>query len=399
MNAVRLIAGCTVLALAACFAAGPAWGGGEVTVVGVAWQSPRAADPIPDNAAAQPISPCPVGQSPTPQSSTAEPIATPPPEAPAQPTLDDDGSEFHEELCDFERWLDGFGLSCWTIDYRYRALAGSGLTSTFGTSQPPPTGYAPLSQLNFPLNSSWHGIRIERDQPTWGVHFEWMAPQQGIDGQMTDCDWRYSAPPSPDQQFTDLGYAWEHFAEGQMVNLGLDFQLCDHVYRFPIEVWPTIGFRWQRFDIDCHDGAQPKYDNQWLPTSDQYPGNVITFNQQFYVAYLGGQFRLRIRSVLLTLQADWGYTWAYNIDHHLDCAGDLYTMEATEGNSWHLGFTAEVPVTCHFSFGFQCDHLEIRTSGTHHLQNLPLGEDYSWTNGVSVDSNQTLLMAFLRFRL
>ena len=398
MNGIRTTAYCAVVAIAALFAAAPAWGGGEVTVVGVAWQSPRTLDPIQDNAA-QPISASSVAQSPTLLSPTAEPIATPPPQTPAQPMLDDDGSEFHEELCDFERWLDGFGLGGWSIDYRYRALVSSGVTSTFGTSAPPPTGYAPLSQLNFPLNSSWHGIRIERDQPTWGVHFEWMAPQQSINGQLTDCDWQFSGPPGPDQQFTDLGFAQERFVDGQMIDLGLDFQLCDHVCRFPIEVWPTIGFRWQRFDITAYDGTQVKFYNQWLDPPDQYPGDVITFNQQFYMGYLGGQFRMRLRSVLLTFQADWGYTWGYNTDHHLVRAGDLFTMEATEGNTWHLGFTAEVPLGCHVSLGFQCDHMEIRTSGTHRLQNLPLGEDYSWDNGVSVSSNQTSLMAFLRFRL
>ena len=33
------------LAIAAFFAAGPAWGGGEVTVVGVSWQSPQTPKP------------------------------------------------------------------------------------------------------------------------------------------------------------------------------------------------------------------------------------------------------------------------------------------------------------------------------------------------------------------
>lgn len=330
------------------------------------------------------------------RSPNAEPPGAPSqlPNAPTQPALEDDGSEFSEEVSAFESWLDGLGCSRWSIDYRYRALVSSGVTSSFGTSDPPPTGYAPLSQLNFPINSSWHGVRVGFDELNWGAHFEWMAPQQSIDGQLSDLDWR-----SAGQEYSDLGSAQERWVDGQMIDLGLDFLLTDCVFKLPIEIWPTIGFRWQRFDLTCYDGVQSKYDNQWLDPPDQYPGDVITFNQQFYIGYLGGQFRMKLRSVCLTFQADWGYTWGYNIDHHLDRDGDLYLMQSTEGNTWHLGFTAEVPLGCHVSMGFQCDHLEIRTSGTHRLQNLLLGEDSSWDNGVSVSSNQTSLMAFLRFRL
>jgi hypothetical protein len=179
----------------------------------------------------------------------------------------------------------------------------------------------------------------------------------------------------------------------------MEFQWTERTFKLPVEFWPTAGFRWQRFDIMCYDGVQVKYQNQWLNPPDQYPGDVITFNQQYYIGYLGGQFRTKIRSVLLTFQADWGYTWAYNIDHHLLRDGDRFTMDATQGNSWHLGFTAEVPLSEQIRFGFQFDHMEIRTTGTHHLQNLPLGEDATWDNGVSVSSNQTSIMAFVRFRM
>jgi hypothetical protein len=385
MNGIRTIVCRTALAIAAIFSATSAWGDGEVTVVGASWAASLAPETMPQDASAQPI---------------AQPAQPVPPAAspPAQPRFDDDGNELTEELSAFERWFDTLGLQGWTIDYRYRALVSSGITSTFGTSNPPPTGYAPLSQLNFPINSSWHGIRVAKEEPTWCAHFEWMAPQQSIGGQLSDYDWT-AGPPSAGQDFTDLGFAQERWVDAQMIDLGLDFQLTDSTFKLPIAIWPTIGFRWQRFDLTCYDGVQVNYGNQWLDPPDQYPGDVITFNQQFYIGYLGGQLRAKIKSVTLTLQGDWGYTWGYNIDHHLDRAGDMFTMESTEGNTWHLGFTAEVPLSTHVCVGFQCDHLEIRTSGTHRLQNLPLGEDLSWNNGVSVSSNQTSLMAFLRFRL
>jgi hypothetical protein len=389
MNGIRTIACCTVLAMIATFAASSAWGGGEVTVVGAAWQPPQVPEVVQREAFAPSVSQAPAALPPD-----AQPV-----DATAQPGWDDGGSEFSDELAALDTWLDGCGCGRWTVDYRYRALVSSGIASTFGTRDPPPTGYSPFTQRNFPINSSWHGVRVGIDDPKWGAHFEWMAPQQSIDGQMSECDWDFATPPRPDQEYTDLGFAQQRWVDGQMIDLALDFQLTDCAFKLPIEIWPTIGFRWQRFDLTCYDGVQVKYGNQWLDPADLYPGDVITFNQQFYMGYLGGQFRMRVRSVLLTFQADWGYTWGYNIDHHLARAGNFYTMEATEGNTWHLGFTAEVPFTCHFSMGFQCDHMEIRTSGTHRFLDYPLGQDSTWNNGVSVSSNQTSLMAFLRFRL
>lgn len=377
MNRIRTIVCRAALAIAAIFGSGSAWGS-EVTVIGASWQPRPISEPIKEDSLMYPVPP----SSNTPMQPNAEGESEPP----------DESFElvhwFEEKLC----WP-------WTIDYRYRALASSGISSTYGTSQPPPTGYAPLSQLDFPINSSWHGLRIGLDEPTWGVHFEWMTPQQSIQGQFSDYDWKFSGPPNPGESYTDLGFAGERWIDAQMIDLGLDFQLTDRTFNLPIEVWPTFGFRWQRFDIECYDGVQVKYYNQWLDPADAYPGDAITFNQQFYTGYLGGQFRTRLRSVLLTFQADWGCTWGYNIDHHLLREGDRYTMESTQGNSWHLGFTAEVPVSQHVRFGFQFDHAEIRTSGTHHLQNLPLGQDSTWDNDVSVSSNQTSVMAFVRFRM
>ena len=394
MNGIRTIACGTALAIAAVFAANSARGDGEVTVVGASWQSPAT---IPDNAAAQPVFQAPTAPLPDGQ---PQPVQTSQPaEVAGQFGVDDGGSEFSDEVAGFNNWIDGFGFAGWTIDYRYRAMVSSGITSTFGTSTPPPAGYSPLTQLNFPINSNWHGVRVGYERPNWKAHFEWMAPQASIGGDMSDYDWNFSSPPKTEQQYTDLGFASERWVDAQMIDLGLDYKLCDCVFQLPIEVSPMIGFRWQRFNLDGYDGVQVKDNNRWLDPADVYSGDVLSFNQQFYMGYLGAQFRTRVRSVLVTFEADWAYTWGYNIAHPLYQANDLYTMEATEGNTWHIGLTAEVPVTCHFSVGFQCDHTEIRTSGTHRSQQYSIGQDTSWDNGVAVSSNQTSLMAFLRLRL
>ena len=169
-----------------------------------------------------------------------------------------------------------------------------------------------------------------------------MTPQQSIGGQLSDYDWT-AGPPQAGQDYTDLGFAQERWVDAQMIDLGLDFQLTDCTFKLPIEFWPTIGFRWQRFDLTCYNVHRLSTITNGSTPPDEYPGDVVTFNQQFYIGYLGGQFQARVRTVTLIFQGDWGYTWGYNVDHHLDCAGDMFMMESTEGNTWHLGFTAEIP--------------------------------------------------------
>lgn len=48
----------------------------------------------------------------------------------------------------------------WTIDYRLRSVSNSHTSYEFGTSEVPPAGWTPLSRLDFPLNSFWHGLEV-----------------------------------------------------------------------------------------------------------------------------------------------------------------------------------------------------------------------------------------------
>jgi hypothetical protein len=176
--------------------------------------------------------------------------------------------------------------------------------------------------------------------------------------------------------------------------------LTDSFFGWPVELWPTAGFRFQRFDITAYDissvvpalGPLPAYDGV----------DIITFNQQYYVGYFGVQLRGTVLAgwipIDVVFQADGGPTAGYNIDHHLLREGDRFTMEETRGGAWHVGFMAEARVTGRFSVGFQADHMGIRTTGTHRLLNEPEGYDVTWDNGVKVKSDQTTLTAFVRYR-
>ena len=103
--------------------------------------------------------------------------------------------------------------------------------------------------------------------------------------------------------------------------------------------------------------------------------------------------------ILWTLQGDWGYTEAYDIDHHLLREGDMFIMNRTAGNCWHAALTVEAVVTERIGVGVQADQLYIQTVGEHRWLNEPLGIDETWTNGVAVSSRQTWITAFLRIRM
>jgi len=288
----------------------------------------------------------------------------------------------------------------WSFDYRARSIS-SGFTSyEFGTPDGPPTGWAPISLLNFQLNSLWHGIGVGLEKPNWSAHFEWLTPMQsGIQGNLNDYDWMIQGA-----DFTDLGITRERWLDGQMLDFHMDFRLLDHPFDVPIEIWPLGGFRYQRFDIVGYDLVQVKKNNVWPPNPYTYSGDVITFNQQYYTFYLGGQLRTQLAyipifPINLSLQGDIGYAGGYNIDHHLIREGDRYTVENTNGYSWHVAATAEAPLRKWLSLGFEADYLQIRTIGTHHWLNEPLGVDEAWDYGVYNHSEQTWLTAFIRVRI
>ena len=283
-----------------------------------------------------------------------------------------------------------------------------------------------MSRLVFPLDSSWYGLEINFHGPKSELHFEWMTPQQGIDGRLEDYDWipppgsfvmsggGYSTGPTAKTPFvfdpafmqsggtfTDLGYARERWIDGQMLDLDWKVRRWKSFFGLPVETWPLVGFRWQRFHLMCYDGIQVKSGNRWLTEPETYEGDVIAFHQQYYIGYLGSQFRGRLAAdwrppVDVIFQWDLGYADGYNKDHLLLREGDRYTMENTAGLASHLAISVEAELNKRWSVGFQADLLAIDTKGTHRWYNKPEGIDQSWPNGVEVSSRQTWLGLFVR---
>jgi hypothetical protein len=288
------------------------------------------------------------------------------------------------------------------LDYRIRSVVDSHTSYEFGTPEPPPDGWTPLSRLVFPLDSFWHGVEAGLEGSSWAVRVEWLTPMQSrIQGDLEDYDWY---PPNADGSFTDLGVARQRWTDAQMLDLEAEFRLVDRPLGLPFSAWPVGGFRWQRFGIMTYDVFQLKYENIWDPAPWSYYGDVIAFKQQYYTGYVGAQIRSTIEQgclppLRLTFQGDWGWVDGFNIDHHLLREGDRYTKQSTHGDSWHTALVAEMLLRQRLSLGFEVDYLQIRTKGRHHLINVPEGVDMMWDHGVRAWSDQTWLTAFLRLRI
>jgi hypothetical protein len=297
--------------------------------------------------------------------------------------------------------------AAWTFDYRVRSMFCSRTTYEFGTSpQDPPPQYAPLSRLNWPLDSTWHGLQVGLEKPSFRAHFEWMAPMvQTMYGDMADYDWS-----GPDRDPASLSVSPQRWNDAQTLELEGAVKLTERFFCLPIELWPVLGFRFQRFSMTAYDGLQVINDGTMPglpPVGYRWTEDTISFNQQYYMGYVGGQLCTtlkfaRFNPITLTFQGDWAATSGYNVDHHIsgyEPDTHRYTKESTHGGAMHLALIAEVRISRCFNVGLQADHTEIRTTGTHHwLMSGAENADETWGNGVSVESDQTSLTVFLRGR-
>lgn len=309
-------------------------------------------------------------------------------------------------------WSDPPGPLALTVDYRILTMFSSCTSYQFGT----PPGYyrgdyAPLSKLDWSLDSTWTGFRLGAEEEGSAGHFEWLTPMStSVGGGMFDFDWNINDYlPNDPTRLDSLSRSSERWNEGQMLELEYEFRLLNRPLGLPLDIWPMFGYRWQRFNITGYSG------NQLIPADGPFPSpfdsDIITFKQDYSIGYLGAQLRGRLETgrlppIAWMLQGDWGYTQANNVDHHLyyEYEYDVhrYTMEDTHGDCWHVCLTAEF-LYCmdRLSIGFQADHKEINTTGSHHwlvYDDTTTYRDETWTNGVSVSSRQTSITAFLRLR-
>ena len=287
----------------------------------------------------------------------------------------------------------------WYVDARIQRMYGY-TSYQFGTAPgdtSPVAPYAPLSKLNFSLDSDWVGLRVGVRRCDLDVHFEWLMPMtRQIDGFMSDYDWNIDTPRNDPNRLDSLTHSGERWNDGQKLELEADYKYSDCIFGMPIEVWPLAGFRFQRFDITAYN-----VDSIVPARGLVFVGDAITFNQQYYMGYIGAQLRKTIerecrRPINLMFQFDYGGVGGYNIDHHLlRTPAPRYTFESTGGDEFHLSLAGDIPLNCHLNLGLQADYTRIRTTGTHRLTQP--GTDLTWDNGVLVKSEQTALTAYLQY--
>ena len=87
-------------------------------------------------------------------------------------------------------------------------------TYQFGTP-PDDQQYAPLSKLDWSLDSTWQGLQIGIERPKWRAHFEWLTPMlSDTYGTMDDFDWS-----GPDRDPASLSSSYERWTDGQMLGI------------------------------------------------------------------------------------------------------------------------------------------------------------------------------------
>lgn len=138
----------------------------------------------------------------------------------------------------------------WSIDYRVRSMFSSSTAYEFGTPEYWPDAFAPISRLDFSLDSTWHGLRIGVGEPDWRMHFEWLTPMsRKIDGVMADYDWNINDPTDDPSRLDSLTHSTLRWNDGQMLEWEAAYRWTDSLFAQPIELWPLLGFRFQRFNM------------------------------------------------------------------------------------------------------------------------------------------------------
>ena len=141
---------------------------------------------------------------------------------------------------------------------RIRRFSDAHVTYEFGVSDP--RGPNPISRLQFPIRSTWNGLEVGLESPSWAVHAEWLTPwSDRIDGRLEDRDWLLVGPEA-----SHLGIADERWIDGQVVDVAFEFLLAESRGGLPISVWPVGGFRWQKFELMAFDGKQLQEYDLWF---------------------------------------------------------------------------------------------------------------------------------------
>lgn len=291
--------------------------------------------------------------------------------------------------------------SPWSVELRERRYFNSHTSYEFGNPFPP--CQIPLSRLEFPLDSWWTGLAMNRNLRRISLGFEALRNvSQEADGVFKDSDWESDDQPTVKTTYSESRCRMEL---GLIARGDLDLKVSDWV-GLPcwLDARPVVGFRWQRFSLITHDGNQYDLTPQPDPPIMPLPGYGIRFEQTFQQYFLGmwttwylGRL-FHTPPLTLLVQADWARVNGNNADRHLLRAGNRMTYEKTSGKAKHISVGLKIDLTQRFQLGIDLDHLKMETIGTHRLVNDLFNLDFSFDHGVRVWSEQTSLTASLGYK-
>jgi outer membrane protease len=259
---------------------------------------------------------------------------------------------------------------------------------------------APLSRLEFPLNTWWGGVELRRDFSRGSLGGLLLTNlTQNTDGFMQDWDWENEDAPS---QATTYSASRCRVEPSFQARFDFDLKVSDWLgLPVGIDIRPVVGFQWQRFNFMAHDG------NQWSYFPPEPPmelvGNSIHFRQDYQLYFLGVKASYAWKNAADALPATlflfcwWAYAKADNEDHHMLHPGFRLTLEKSTGSAWFFSGGTRAHLSRNVSAVLEASYLTIRTTGTHRLVNEPFTTDFRFDHGVKVWSEQATLAVRLEY--
>jgi len=282
----------------------------------------------------------------------------------------------------------------WAVELQVKRYIGSHTSYEFGNPFPP--CQAPLSRLEFPIDTWWSGGKLTGRFPRISLGVEIMRNiNRDSDGAFTDSDWDDDDAP---QVKTIYSVAECRMEPSYIICGNVDLKIADWV---GLPAWfdlrPVAGIRWQRFELITHDGEE------FFPLQESIPGEGIHFTQTYRQYFLGLKteydLERHFKTVPLTLlcQIDWAYVEGDNSDHHLLRVGNRWTYEKTHGEAWHVSVGARTNLTKNVNATVEAEYLRITTHGSHRLTNEVFDIDIGVDHGVKVYSEQKNIMFSLEY--
>ncbi len=294
----------------------------------------------------------------------------------------------------------GLSANPWSLELKAKYLYNSHTSFEFGNPFPP--YQAPLSRLEFPLNSWWAGLEARRNFPRFSLGLEILRNLTVETGdKFKDSDWDDDGRPDVLSLYSESDCRLE---PSYNIRGDMDLKVSDWL-GLPgwLDMRPLMGIRWQQFSLVSHDGVQSyPASNDTLP-SVPLPGDGIRFRQTYWQYFIGVRSACDLEDLTklprlkLLLQLDWAYVQGDNEDRHLLREGNRITTETTRGGAWHSSTGLKFGLARNINAGIEADYIKIQTSGSHRLVNNMFDIDISFDHGVNVWSEQSSLMFTLEY--